>query len=153
MTGQRGRAPMTDIGPLRPDDRPAWEELFRAYMAFYERDPADDFYADAWGRLIDGTAIHGFGARDGDALVGIVHCLTHASTWGDDVCYLQDLFTLPASRGRGVGRALILAVADWARERRCARVYWLTHESNATARRLYDAVAGHSGFIRYELPL
>jgi hypothetical protein len=29
------------------------------------------------------------------------------------------------------------------------RVYWLTHESNATARKLYDRVAKNTGFIQY----
>jgi hypothetical protein len=29
----------------------------------------------------------------------------------------------------------------------------MTHETNATARRLYDAVADHHGFIRYEIEL
>ncbi len=31
----------------------------------------------------------------------------------------------------------------------CSRVYWLTHETNATAMRLYDRVAERSGFIQY----
>jgi hypothetical protein len=32
-------------------------------------------------------------------------------------------------------------------------VYWSTHESNATARRLYDGVAEFNGFLRYEISL
>ena len=77
----------------------------------------------------------------------------HASTTADDVCYLQDLFTAPEERGRGVGRALIAAVVETARARGCSRVYWVTHESNATARLLYDKVAVNSGFIRYQIAL
>jgi hypothetical protein len=34
-----------------------------------------------------------------------------------------------------------------------ARVYWLTHETNQTARRLYDQVATNSGFIVYRREL
>ena len=30
-----------------------------------------------------------------------------------------------------------------------SKVYWLTHESNAAARLLYDQVAQFGGFIRY----
>ncbi len=56
-------------------------------------------------------------------------------------------------RGRGAGRALIAAVADWARGQGCGRLYWLTHETNATARALYDTVAVNRGFIRYDIPL
>jgi GNAT superfamily N-acetyltransferase len=52
-----------------------------------------------------------------------------------------------------VARALIAAITDWAREQGCGRVYWLTHEGNTTARRLYDQVGVHKGFIQYQIPL
>jgi GNAT superfamily N-acetyltransferase len=82
-----------------------------------------------------------------------VHFLYHTSTWAESVCYLQDLFVDPALRGRGIARALIEAVADEARSAGAARLYWLTHEHNATARRLYDAVGAFHGFLRYDYPL
>jgi ribosomal protein S18 acetylase RimI-like enzyme len=56
-------------------------------------------------------------------------------------------------RGRGVARALIEQVAVVSRERQAARLYWLTQETNRTARTLYDKVAQFKGFIRYDLPL
>ncbi|MBV8915705.1 MAG: GNAT family N-acetyltransferase, partial [Acetobacteraceae bacterium] len=55
--------------------------------------------------------------------------------------------------GKGAGRSLIAAVAERARAEGSTRLYWLTQEQNATARALYDKVAKHSGFIRYEYPL
>jgi GNAT superfamily N-acetyltransferase len=48
---------------------------------------------------------------------------------------------------------LIGAVYDRARAAGAARVYWLTHESNATAMRLYDDVAMKSGFVVYRKDL
>jgi GNAT superfamily N-acetyltransferase len=79
-----------------------------------------------------------------------VHYLFHRSTTRlTDVCYLQDLFTDPALRGRGVGRALIEAVAAAAREAGSSRLYWQTHTTNAAGRALYDKVAEHRGFIVY----
>lgn len=33
------------------------------------------------------------------------------------------------------------------------RLHWLTHHTNARARRLYDRVAVHKGFIRYNHPM
>ncbi len=144
---------MLTIDRLRPEDRDAWERLFRAYIDFYQRALPAEEYERAWGRFQAGTEIHGLGARDGDQLVGIAHFLTHAHTNAADVCYLQDLFTDPAARGRGVGHALIEQVAAWGRKHGCSQLYWRTHASNATARALYDRAAEHRGFIVYQRDL
>ncbi|HEY1566450.1 MAG TPA: GNAT family N-acetyltransferase [Solirubrobacteraceae bacterium] len=141
------------IGPLTPADRQAWEALFRGYIDFYERTLPDKRYEQAWVEFESGARMHGLGARLDGELVGIAHFFVHANTSGPDVCYLQDLFTATRSRGQGAATALIEAIASWARERGCMRLYWTTHESNATARRVYDRVAGNRGFIRYELDL
>jgi GNAT superfamily N-acetyltransferase len=62
---------------------------------------------------------------------------------------LQDLFVAEVARGQGLGRALIEAVYREARAAGASRVYWLTHETNATARALYDKLADRPGFIQY----
>jgi GNAT superfamily N-acetyltransferase len=144
---------MVDVGMLTPADRAVWQRLFDGYNTFYGRTMSPEFFDTAWDRFAAGTEIHALGARVDGALVGIVHFFTHPSTTTADVCCLQDLFTAPEARGAGVGRALITAVADWSRARGCDRVYWQTHESNAAARRLYDAVAEHHGFLVYRLSL
>ena len=144
---------MLTIGRLEPADRDGWQALFAGYNEFYGRTMPDEFFDHAWTRFERDEEIHALGARLDGKLVGIVHFLTHASTTAPDSCYLQDLFTAPEARGRGAARALIDAVTSWARERECARVYWSTHESNATARRLYDQVAENRGFILYAIPL
>jgi GNAT superfamily N-acetyltransferase len=144
---------MISIGKLVPSDRVDWETLFRAYIDFYQRVEPHEMYDRAWSEFQEDTRLHAFGARLDDRLVGITHFLVHPSTSGPDVCYLQDLFTAPDVRGKGVARALINAVADWARAHGCSRVYWLTHESNRTARYLYDKVAENRGFIRYQIEL
>ena len=94
-----------------------------------------------------GTTVHGAMARDDDGTpIGIVHWLTHASTWAlGDYCYLEDLYVSPDARGTGAGRALIAHVRDWAAEHGAAKVYWLTAEGNTTARTLYDRVAAAAG--------
>jgi GNAT superfamily N-acetyltransferase len=66
---------------------------------------------------------------------------------------LQDLFTLEAARGKGVGRALIEQVYKLAKEAGSSRVYWLTHETNEIAMKLYDKVADKSGFAVYRKAL
>jgi GNAT superfamily N-acetyltransferase len=147
------RARNAQIGPLAPDDRRQWERLFRGYIEFYERTLPDARYDQAWEEFQSGARMHALGARVNGELIGIAHFFIHANTSGPDVCYLQDLFTAPESRGQGAATALIDAIAEWARTRGCMRLYWSTHESNATARRVYDRVATNRGFIRYELDL
>jgi len=144
---------MLTIGPLADDDRERWEQLFRAYMTFYERELDQAAYDRAWSEFRSGARMHALGAWLDGELVGITHFFVHPSTTGPDVCYLQDLFTAPEARRLGVGRALIEAVGEWARAQGCSRVYWQTKHDNVTARRLYDEVAEHDGFVVYRLPL
>jgi GNAT superfamily N-acetyltransferase len=145
---------MIDVRRIALEDRADWERLFRAYMTFYEREEPQSVYDRAWVEFLRGERMHARVATLDGRIVGIVHFLPHANTSvPTDVCYLQDLFVDAPARGRGVARALIAAVVDWARERGCARVYWSTKQDNAAARVLYDRVATFSGFIRYDIPL
>jgi GNAT superfamily N-acetyltransferase len=143
-----------DIRPLQAADRSAWAPLAEGYKAFYKTSTTPAEYDLAFQRLIEGREIFGLGAWSGGELLGIAHYLFHASPWAPGgACYLNDLFTVQAARGQGVGRALINAVADQARAHGCARYYWLTQDHNTTARTLYDKVGQHVGFIRYDMAL
>jgi GNAT superfamily N-acetyltransferase len=146
---------MIIIRRLLPSDRIVWEGLFRAYIDFYQRVEPDEMYERAWREFQADTRLHALGATLAGRLVAITHFFPHPSTSAPDtdVCYLQDLFTAEDVRGKGVARALIAAVADWAKDRGCGRVYWNTHESNTTARHLYDKVAENRGFIKYQIDL
>ena len=144
------------IRPTAAADRAGWETLWRGYQTFYEVALDDAVTEATWRRMLDPLApIHGFVAEDaaGD-LVGFTNYILHANTWFTrEIVYLQDLYTREEHRGEGIGRALIAAVVDRARELGCGRVYWMTHETNAQARVLYDKVATYSGFVRDDIPL
>ncbi|MBU3748630.1 MAG: GNAT family N-acetyltransferase [Burkholderiaceae bacterium] len=138
------------IVPLQAHHRAAWQPLAEGYKAFYRTPTTMPEYDLAWARILAAQQVHGLGAFQDGQLVGVAHFLYHASTWTERVCYLQDLYTHESARGRGVARGLIEAVADRARQAGATRYYWLTQESNAVARALYDKVARHNGFIRYD---
>lgn len=142
------------IRPLQQSDHADWRRLWTAYLTFYETTLADDVYANTWQRLFDGGEFEprGFLALLDDKPVGLTHYLYHRSCWSKvNNCYLQDLFADPDVRGKGVGAALIEAVRKAAADKGVTNVYWMTHETNATARRLYDHVARRTGFIEYDL--
>lgn len=143
-----------EITPLRPEDRARWTELWRGYLDFYKTTLPDEIYEETWQRVLHDTVLHGLCARGDRGIVGITHYLFHASAWTTvPVCYLQDLFVDPDARGTGAGRALIEAVAEAAKARAAPRLYWLTQSDNQLARTLYDRLAKHTGFIRYEYAL
>jgi GNAT superfamily N-acetyltransferase len=139
------------VRALRPDDRAAWEALWRGYLTFYETAETPEVTETTWQRLHDpAEPVHALVAEKDSAILGIVHFIYHRSTWTvGPYCYLQDLFTAEAARRQGVGRVLIEAVYEQAKAHGASRVYWLTHETNAVARSLYDTVATRTGFIQY----
>src|ERR1044071_8855039 len=94
------------IGKLSSSDRAEWETLFRAYIAFYKRNIPQAVYDRAWTEFQADKRMHVLGAWVDGKLVGITHFFRHVSTSSPDVCYLQDLFTAEAARGKGVGGAL-----------------------------------------------
>ncbi len=147
------------IRPLTTRDFAQWQVLWDAYNAFYQRlgptAVASDITRTTWSRFFDAAEpVHALVAESGGILQGLTHYIFHRSTVpiGPN-CYLQDLFTTPDTRGRGVGRALIEAVYEQARVAGSARVYWQTDETNHQAMRLYDQVAERSGFMVYRKAL
>lgn len=142
------------VRPLEKTDHADWRRLWSAYLDFYETKLPEDVYATTWERLFSGGEFEprGFVALIDGKAVGLTHYLYHRSGWSlVNNCYLQDLFADPAARGKGVGAALIEAVRREAATIGVTNVYWMTHETNATARKLYDRVARRTGFIEYDL--
>lgn len=144
-----------EISPLKAGDEAAWRALWTAYLAFYETELAEAVYASTWARLLGDQPYdpNGLIAHRQGVAVGLVHYMFHRHCWRtENVCYLQDLYAAPAERGTGVGRALIDAVYAAADDAGCPNVYWLTQQSNTTARRLYDRIGVATEFIKYQRP-
>jgi GNAT superfamily N-acetyltransferase len=158
QSGQRAVAGVS-VRAVRESDFDRWLPLWHGYNAFYGRAgetalPAE-ITAATWQRFFDpGEPVHGLVAELDGGLIGMTNYLFHRSTISlPPICYLQDLFTDAQLRGRGVGRALIEAVYERARQAGARRVYWQTHESNLVAQRLYNTVAERSGFLVYRKDL
>jgi len=149
---------MTDdfiVRPVKRQDYEQWLVLWEGYNRFYGRFDTTALPTAitqmTWERFFDAyEPVHALVAEKDGRLLGLTHYLFHRSTTAiEPSCYLQDLFTVEAARGLGVGSALIEAVYAQARQAGSPRVYWQTHETNSTAMRVYDKVAERSGFVVY----
>lgn len=143
--------PDVTLSPLTAADHDAWMPLWRGYQAFYKVDIPAEVSRVTFARLTDpAEPMGGALARIGDRAVGLVHHIRHRSCWTvGDYVYLQDLYVAETERGSGIGRLLIEYVYARAAEQGCARVHWLTHETNTHAMLLYDRIAERSGFVQY----
>lgn len=142
---------MLKIKPLITIHKTQWLPLWQSYLDFYQTTLPNTTTENTWQKIIDETSpIFGFGAFDGDKLSGFAHVVLHPNTWNvTDCCYLEDLFVSESIRGKGMGRALIEHVYEFATIKNCNRVYWVTNFANQTAQNLYDNIATKTDFIQY----
>ena len=146
-----GKYNAVTVRPLAATDRRDWDRLWKGYLDFYETTLPPAQYDLTFKRFLDPAepmfaylALH-----DGKAK-GLVHIILHRHGWREGpTCYLQDLYVDRDTRGTGMGRALIEHVYHVTKAAGGGRVYWMTHETNTTARQLYDRIAEKTGFIQY----
>jgi GNAT superfamily N-acetyltransferase len=143
------------IRAIEERDKSQWLKLWAGYLDFYKSTISPEQTELTWKRLINNELkMFGFVAENEDGVIGFTHCLFRPSTWTEtDYCYLEDLFVDPNIRGKGVGRALMEKVVEFAKQKESKRVYWTTQEFNKTARVLYDSITPVSEFVQYRLPL
>jgi GNAT superfamily N-acetyltransferase len=143
------------IRDATPADRDGFLALWHAYLAFYSVDLAAEVTAATWGRLMDpASPVKARLAEVEGEVLGFAIHMHHPSTWVlTEDCYLEDLYVSQASRGQGLGRALIEDLIALARTKGWARLYWHTNEGNTRARALYDQYVASDGHIRYRLRL
>ena len=144
-----------EVRALEAGDYEAWLPLWHGYLDFYSENLPEGLTELSWQRIIAADFnLHGFGAFDECALVGIVHYNFQNSTIAKyGFVLLEDLFVSADVRGMGIGRALIDAVKNAAEGAGCSRLYWDTGSTNETARKLYDTYVQEAGKVQYRLPL
>ena len=145
-----------EVGPVQEEEFETLLPMIAAYQRFYEAEHVDSdrnrfFFRRFLAPSDDGELL---AARDGSGQILGYACLYwhFSSLAAAETVLMNDLFVVPDTRGRGVGRALIEASADVARERGAAWLEWATAPDNHTAQRLYDSMTSEkSTWLEYEL--
>ena len=103
----------------------------------------DAIDADTTRAFLDDDRHHLLIAFEGEAPAGFVSGveLLHPDKPGPEM-FLYELGVDAGYRGRGIGRALVVALTDLAWERGCHAVWVLTDEANAAAMATYRAAGG-----------
>lgn len=144
-----------EIAPIAVEEFEQLLPLIAAYQRFYEVEEISDernrsFFRRFLAPSEDGLLL---GARNEGRLAGYACLYWHfSSTEACESVLMNDLYVDETARGQGVGRALIEASAEVARERGAPFVEWSTAPDNHTAQRLYDSLgAERSEWFSYEL--
>ena len=143
------------IAPIADEEFEQLLPLIAAYQRFYEVAEIDEgrnrtFFRRFLAPSEDGLLL---GARSEGRLVGYACLYWHfSSTKATESVLMNDLYVDESVRGRGIGRALIEATAEVARERAPPTVEWSTAPDNNPAQRLYDSTgAERTEWFSYEL--
>jgi GNAT superfamily N-acetyltransferase len=142
MSAPRKPKPLR-LRPGTADDVPLLLTLIRE-LATYERAPdavvatEADLVRDGFGAVPQFRTLV---AEVDGVPVGFALFFLAYSTWrGRPTLFLEDLFVRPPARGKGVGRALMLALAREAVQLGCARFVWQVLDWNTPSVRFYESL-------------
>jgi GNAT superfamily N-acetyltransferase len=131
-----------------PEEAADVARLLAAFRDWWGREWPDDasFLASVERLIVRDDAEFLLAATGDDAPAGVVQLRYRWSAWTEaDDCWLEDLYVLDSARGTGMGRALVRASLDRARERGCRRVELDVNTGNPTARGLYGSLGFETG--------
>ena len=118
--------------------------LIRKYQEFYQIQNIDDEVNRAFFSQFSKDSNEGclFLYRDtnGKAVAFATVYFSFVSSIPAKVGVMNDLYTMPEQRGKGIGKQLINHCLQFALKKGAARLQWLTAEDNHTAQKLYDSL-------------
>lgn len=150
------------VRPVIDSDYEQWRELYHGYREFYKQERSDDVVNTVWSWIRDPKhateALVAVASSDdtGGNKKLILGGLAHHRRWpnplkGKTCLYLDDLFTLPELRGKGIATLLIQALSAMAKQEGLGVLRWTTDKDNTTARRLYDSLATATSKVTYDM--
>jgi len=141
MTGQN-TCPVASVRLAHTADAPAVASLigeFRDWWGFEA--PSDESLARSVALLIGHDSTDFLLAESSGGPAGVCQLRYRFGLWLEaEDCLLEDLFVRERARGAGLGRALVEAALDRARERGCRRIELDVNEANPAARALYESL-------------
>ncbi|MDH6235012.1 GNAT superfamily N-acetyltransferase [Mesorhizobium soli] len=143
------------IRPAKAADREAFLEMWRDFVSLAPGEPGNHQMGETnWDRIMDpGHDLKCVVAvGDDGSLAGFTLFLSLAFTWSTgDVCYLQDIYVRPQSRGKGIAQAMIERLRQLGIEAGWFKIFWMTQADNYSAQLVYDKVAKRMDYLRYDL--
>ena len=140
---------MTDVRRMQPGD----DALVLGAPELFDGPPT----AEATALFLSRDGHHLLMAFDGDRAVGFVSGVETTHPDKGTEMFLYELAVAEGARSHGVGRSLVAALADVARERGCYGMWVLTDDDNPAAVRAYEAAGGRqeplTRLIAWEWPV
>ncbi len=131
-----------------PDDAADIARLMIGFRNWWQRDEPDDAAFEAGVRRLLADPNTDF-LLAGEPAAAVCQLRYRYAVWtASEDCCLEDIFVEEEARGSGVGRALVEAAFERARERGCGRMELDVNEANAAALRLYESM----GFAAWSDP-
>lgn len=109
--------------------------------------------AQTWQRITDTREnVFALGAFEKDKMVGILHYILHPTTGHlSHACYMQDLFTDPNKRNKGIAKKMLQALHKEHKKQKWARIYWVAENDNVAAQTLYKEFGAKLDFSFHAL--